>query len=554
MVTESSQPVDSLSIDPPPVRRRRHRIWIPVTIVVVALLAGLTAWQVPSDNLDTGARRLAMFVIAVIATICLNAWWVFGSGVSRTTRWSVESGLVFALIAAVLSVARIEFTGDMKPIPHFRWEASQDATLEAHRAKHAALPAGPQDAKSVTWGWQEAAEYRGRKRDGVVMGPPLSRDWTTDPPALIWRQPVGGGYSAFSLADGRAVTIEQRRQQEAVVAYAAATGQEQWRYEYPALFSETLGGDGPRATPTIADDRVYALGATGELSCLELATGARIWSVNILERNRSKNIAWGMSGSPLAVDNLVVVNSGAQQGSADSRGLLALNRENGEIVWRDGKASASYSSPMLASLSETRQILIFDAGGLAGHDVAKGTELWRVPWSTQFDINVAQPLVFDGRQALITSASGAALYTVEKPGDVWLPFEEWRNRSLKCNFTNPVARQGYVYGLDEGILVCLEVATGKRQWKQGRYGHGQLLLSGDLLVILSEQGELALVEAVPDKYHELARMQAIEGKTWNCPTLVNGRIYIRNHLEMACYDLRPKVDRTPAPPGNAPHP
>ncbi len=206
---------------------------------------------------------------------------------------------------------------------------------------------------------------------------------------------------------------------------------------------------------------------------------------------------------------------------------------------------------MLATFGNKRQILIFDAGGLAGHDAQGGAELWRVPWPTQFDINVVQPLVFDGGRVLITSASGACLIEVAEAVPAWGTTEVWRNRLLKCSYANPVARQGYVYGLDEGILTCIEVETGKRQWKsgKGRYGHGQLLLSGDLLVILSEQGELVLVEATPAGHHELARLQAIEGKTWNCPILVNGRAYIRNHMEMACYDLRPVADRgqTPQP-------
>jgi outer membrane protein assembly factor BamB len=204
---------------------------------------------------------------------------------------------------------------------------------------------------------------------------------------------------------------------------------------------------------------------------------------------------------------------------------------------------------MLATLGDQRQILIFDAGGLAGHDTDGGAELWRVPWPTQFDINVAQPLVLDGGRVLITSASGACLIAVEGSASSWLPKELWRNRLLKCSYANPVARQGYVYGLDEGILACIDVATGKRQWKsgKGRYGHGQLLLSGDLLVILSEQGELVLVEATPEEHRELARLQAIDGKTWNCPVLVNGRAFIRNHMEMACYDLRPTADRSAAP-------
>jgi outer membrane protein assembly factor BamB len=454
---------------------------------------------------------------------------------------------LLALVATILSIRRVEFTGDMRPIVHWRWEASHDAVLEAHRARLAAAPKVDAPSGPAFVGPQDFAEYRGRARDGVVLGPAIARDWAKDPPQLIWRQPVGGGYAGFVLADGRAVTIEQRRDKEAVVAYDAATGRELWVHDDPALFSESLGGDGPRATPTIAEGDVFALGATGILNCLDVDTGAAKWTKNILELNEVPNVQWAMSGSPLVVDNLVVVNPGAQKGSAESRGLMALDRATGEIVWRDGRAAASYSSPMLAVLGGKRQILIFDAGGLAGHDVQSGSEWWRFPWTTQFDINAAQPLVFENARILITSQAGATLIGAENTAKGWRANEYWKNRNLKCSYANPVARQGYVYGLDEGILACIDLESGARKWKKGRYGHGQLLLCGDLLVILSEQGELALVEATPDRFNELARFQAIEGKTWNCPAMVNGRVYIRNHLEMACYDLRPAAERSAQP-------
>lgn len=542
MATASSVPAQ-------PARTRR-RLRFPATVIVMALAIGLLVAFLPADLFDRGLRRMLIFITGLIAALLLNFWFLFSSRLSWKIRLSAEALLVGALLAFVLSIRSVEFTGDMKPIVHFHWSPSTDELLEAHRAKsaHGATTAS---ISSSNVGWHDFAEYRGRKRDGVVDGPALARDWTKDPPQLIWRQPVGGGYASFSLTDGRAVTIEQRRDREAIVAYDVATGHELWVHDYPALFSERLGGDGPRATPTIADGDVYALGATGVLTKLEFASGKPHWTVNILEQNGSQNIDWGMSGSPLILGDLVIVNPGAQQGTADSRGLVALSRSDGKIVWRHGTAAASYSSPMLARLGDKRQILIFDAGGLAGHDAEGGAELWRFPWTTQFNINVAQPLVFDARRLLITSATGVCLIEVDGSDSSWLPQEVWRSRNLKCSYANPVARQGYVYGLDEGILTCLDVETGKRKWKsgKGRYGHGQMLLTGDLLLILSEQGELVLVEASPEGHHELARLQAIEGKTWNCPILVNGRAYIRNHMEMACYDLRPLSERgvLPAP-------
>ena len=258
-----------------------------------------------------------------------------------------------------------------------------------------------------------------------------------------------------------------------------------------------------------------------------------------------------MSGSPLVYDGRVVVNPGTQKGSASSGDILSMDANKGEILSRGGKAKASYCSPMLATLAGKQQILVFDAAGLAGFDPDDASELWRVPWISDFDINAAQPVVLDGTHVVITSQAGCALLELSVDNGQWTATEKWRNRLMKCSYANPIARNGFLYGLDEGILACLDLSTGKRLWKKGRFGHGQILLSGDLLLVLGEKGELALVEAVPDEFRELGRIQAIEGKTWNNPVLVGGRALVPNHLEMACYEL-PLAN--PDEPRNAPQP
>jgi outer membrane protein assembly factor BamB len=300
-----------------------------------------------------------------------------------------------------------------------------------------------------------------------------------------------------------------------------------------------MGGKGPRATPTIADGDVYALGATGMLTCLELATGQVKWSVNILEDN--DNVRWGMSGSPLVYDQVVVVNPGVQRPSTQGRALVAYDRTTGKTVWSTGDRKAGYSSPMLAKLGGRRQLVLFDGEGVAGYDPDQGTELWRFRWDTMNGINVAQPLVLDGDRVFITAAygMGCAMLHVTESNGTWTAKPLWRNKNLRCKFSSPVVYQGYLFGLDDGgVLACLDEKTGAQKWRQGRYDEGQLLLTGDLLLMLSEGGQLALVEARPDQYHELARTDALKGKkTWNCPALAGGKAYIRNAEEMACYDL-----------------
>ena len=410
----------------------------------------------------------------------------------------------------------------------------QDEILEAHRksqTKPDRLPAvALTEGNSSDW-----PEYRGRNRDGIVIGPPISRDWKAKPPKQLWKQPVGGGFAAFSVAGNVAVTIEQRRDREAVVCYDTETGHERWLHDYQCLFRES-SGSGPRATPTIAGADVFSMGATGRLVCLDTATGKHKWSVETLDKN--KNLIWGMAGSPLVLEQLVVVGPGAQvEGGAT---LVAYERTTGREAWRSGHAQTGYSSPMLATLAGKSQIVFFDAGSVAGYDPLNGRLLWQFPWPTGQGINVAQPLMLEGDCIFLSSSYGfgCGLIRIKNEGGEWKAEEIWKNTAMHCKFTSPVFFQGHFYGLDEGILVCVDEKTGKRKWKDGRYGHGQLLLTGDLLLILSDTGQLVLVEATPAAHHELAKIPALEGKTWNCPVLVDGRVYVRNETEMACYDLR----------------
>jgi outer membrane protein assembly factor BamB len=518
-----------------------------VTVGIVAALAIAGVWLLLPERFDLGTRRMMTFVILVLAAVCEAAWFFSVSRFPRRAKWIGGSVLAVGLVFLLLSIRRVEFSGDMVPTLDFRWSVDRDDVLEAHRASQqdAQAKTGARDVAAIAERVAErpadwnVLEYRGPKRDGIVTGPKLARDWKSQPPKLVFRQPVGGGYASFVVDGSRLVTIEQRRDKEAVVAYDFDTGREHWVRDYTALFSEQLGGDGPRATPTIHNGRVYALGATGILTCLDLNSGAAIWSLNILSQDQVANLDWGMSGSPLILDDIVIVNPGTQKGSADSRGVTTFDTASGEPRWASGSSKASYASPMLVTLAGTPQILIFDGVGLAGLAVSDGAELWRTPWKSDFDINAAQPVVLDGDRIFISSAAGSAVYHVVKADDKWSVEEVWKTTRMKCGYSCPIAYQGYVYGIDENLLACVDLADGKRMWKerQGQFGHGQILLSGDLLIVMGEAGELALVEATPERYHELGRIQAIEGKTWNNPTLVGNRIFVRNHLEMAAYDL-----------------
>ena len=377
--------------------------------------------------------------------------------------------------------------------------------------------------------------FRGPLRDGQYRERPILTTWPAALPP-VWKQLVGGGHASFAIANGRAFTIEQRGGEEVVAAYDVRSGREVWAHGWSGAFREAMGGDGPRATPTWHDAVVYTLGAEGELRALREADGSPLWRVNILEDAGVSNLEWGMAASPLVVDDLVIVAPGGRSG----RSVLAYDRRSGRQVWAALDDKASYAAPQVATIHGVRQVLIFSSSRLASVRPEDGTLLWDFPWrgGGGAGINVAQPIVLGDRVFISTGYGvGSAMLQVERTGDQVFVRELWRSNRMKNQFTSSVHRDGFIYGLDEGILACIDIATGERRWKAGRYGDGQLLLASGHLVILSDSGELALVPATPAGHVEKARFPAIEGRTWNHPAIANGILLIRNSNYMAAFDL-----------------
>jgi outer membrane protein assembly factor BamB len=350
----------------------------------------------------------------------------------------------------------------------------------------------------------------------------------------MWRQPVGVGHASFVVADGKAYTIEQRRSQEVVAAYDVNNGRELWTQKWSAEFTDSTG-DGPRATPTWDNGRLYALGATGELRCLDANSGAVIWGKNILSDNQASNLPWAMAAAPLIVDDKVIVLPGGTSGKS----VVAYNKNNGAPVWRVLSDTQAYVSPMLVELAGRRQIVVVSASRVVGLAPENGALLWEYSWDTDNGINVSQPIMVDGNRFFISSGygKGAALVEVKGSGNKFTASTIWENTNMKNKFNSSVLYNGYVYGLDEGILVCLDVNTGERKWKNGRYGYGQIILAGDHLIVTSDQGDVALVNATPSQYTEVARFPAVKGQTWNYPAIAGGRLLVRNSSEMVAYDI-----------------
>jgi outer membrane protein assembly factor BamB len=311
------------------------------------------------------------------------------------------------------------------------------------------------------------------------------------------------------------------------------TGRELWTSAWNARFKSGMGGDGPRSTPTWHDGRVYAFGGTGELRALDAATGQTLWRTDVLADARADNLEHGASASPLIVDNTVVVLAGGGNGQS----VIAYDRLSGQRVWSALDDRASYSSPMLVTIAGVRQILAFTAERLVGLSPENGTLLWEFSWNA----NISQPLITAPDRVFISSELDAAMVQLAAGPDGTLTARElWRTNRMNNKFTSPVLHDGHIYGLDEAILSCIDAATGELKWKGGRYGYGQVMLASGHLIVLTEEGELALVRADPGAHQEITRFPAIEGRTWNHPAMSDGILLVRNIEEMAAFDLRPR--------------
>ncbi len=455
------------------------------------------------------------------------------------------------MIGAVVALVRIDETsGDVVPKLAWRWTPKADVALANEFAD---LVGGTADLATITP--DDYPQFLGPNRDGTVPGPQLARDWSKHPPREIWRRPIGAGWSSYAIRGNYAVTQEQRGANELIVCYELATGKPVWYHADEVRYEEILAGVGPRSTPTIDGGKVYAMGATGLLNCLDGATGRKLWSHDVPKESGADTEElkpqWGKSCSPLVVGNLVVVSAGAP----DGKSLLAYNKETGDVVWHAGDDPSSYSSPQLATLAGKEQIVIINRESVVGHDLADGHVLWRFEWLMP-NPKCAQPLVTGSDTVLVSAGYGrgsALLQIAGSDSDGFSVAQLWNEKSLlnlKSKFADMILHNGDVYALDDGILCCVEAETGKRRWKGGRYQHGQLLAVGDLLVVMAEYGELVLVDLQPKRHIELGHIPALTGKTWNNPAIKGRLLLVRNHSEAVCYELALAEDEEAAEPSS----
>lgn len=411
----------------------------------------------------------------------------------------------------------------VKPAPD-----SKASPAASETPKPAAVDPAP--AKTVA----EWPGFRGPNRDDVVRGVRIATDWSATPPVRMWKRPIGPAWSSFAVQGDLLYTQEQRGDDELVSCYKVSTGEPVWQHRDTARFYESNAGAGPRATPAVSNGRVYALGATAILNALDAHTGAVIWSRNAASDTGSKTPGWGFAGSPLLVDDMVIV--------ATSGRLAAYDAATGKPRWLGPVKGGGYSSPQLMTIDGVTQVVLLTGSGVSSVSPASGSVLWEVEWE---GTPMLQPNRAPEGDLLITSGDGMGgmgmrRVAVRRTGDSWNTSERWQSRGLKPYFNDYVVHNGHAYGFDGSILASVDLADGSRKWKGGRYGNGQLVLlpDQDLLLILSEEGELALVKATSDKFTEVtARVPGIEGKTWNHPVVVGDILLVRNGEEMAAFRL-----------------
>ncbi len=373
-------------------------------------------------------------------------------------------------------------------------------------------------------------QYRGLNRDGISHETGLLKAWPETGPKVVWKTSIGPAYSAIAASGGRLYTMDSKGADEFVVCFDAATGKEIWRYRNDASF-ESDQGDGPRSTPVVDDNMLYALGALGQFTALSAQDGKKIWSHNLRAEFDSEIPQWGTSTQPIIEKDLVIVDVGGNAGHS----IMAFQKKNGSVLWKVHTDRQGYSTPIAVKVNGVRQILVFTGTSLVSVS-PQGKVLWKYPWRTSWDANIATPVFVSPDKVFISTSYdvGAALLQI-KDGSVQ---EIWKNRVMKNHFNSSVLDGNNLYGFDDATLKCIDVLTGAEKWKQSGFGKGSLILADGHLIVLSERGKLALVEATSAAYKEVASIQALDGKCWTMPALANGKLYLRNQKTLVSLDLK----------------
>jgi len=485
-------------------------------------------------SLATAGQGVLFFVYALpLLSLMFVAWALISRRLAPAPRWIAMAATIVVACGVWTLVRTGGVTGDSDSDFAWRWSPTPEERLLA-LVDEDPIAASVTAAALVEADWPG---FRGPGRDGVVRGVRIDTGWEATPPVELWRRPVGPGWSSFAVGGDFIYTQEQRGDDEVVAAYSLTTGEPIWRHRDAARFYESNGGAGPRATPTLRDGRIYSFGATGILNVLNAGDGSVVWSRDVVADSGARTPVWGFAGSPLVIGDVVVVAAGGQ--------LVGYDLATGQMLWV--KASGSgYSSPHRVTLDGVTQVVFLTGSGALGVAPTDGTLLWEHSYP---GAPIVQPAITANGDLLLATGGpvgglGTRRITVAQGPDGWTVHERWSTIRLKPYFSDFVVHGGHAYGFDGSIMASINLEDGERNWKGGRYGHGQLVLLADqdILLVVTEEGELALVAAAPDKFAEIARFPGIDGKTWNHPVLVRDLLLVRNGEEMVAFRL-PLADR-----------
>lgn len=521
---------------------------------------------------DSTARITFLFygVPAFMVLIATLSW--FMAKASPWPRIGVTTTLTL-LAWAVFPFLKINgFEGSYYPEFAYRWtEVKMDLATEGLVREKVTKQPAELITSSTDW-----PAFRGPKRNSRALSPEISLDWETKPPKELWNVEIGPGWSSCTIVGDLLYTQQQRGELEGVVAYQVSDGQEYWRHFDASRFKEIVSGPGPRATPTYAvinnEPVLFVTGANGLLTCLHALTGEKVWQRDLMADYDARLPIWGFSGSPLVVNNLVIVYvdgedpqvvaaAEAKQKQADEQtedeeqkktteeepeipriGWAAFSATDGKLAWSLDTTGMNYTSAQLEQIDGVPQLLLLSNKGLMGVDPAQGETLWTYAPENWPEVAYVQPQVISGNQIIVPMGDGLESASIEVKGsksENWTTKELWRRNTLKPSFNDFVYFDGHLYGFDQNIFACVDVKTGDRIWKKGRYGFGQVMLlePQGVLLITSEKGELVALKANPTAHEELARLKVVDGKTWNHPAISGSRLFIRNGASLVCLKL-----------------
>jgi len=380
-------------------------------------------------------------------------------------------------------------------------------------------------------------QWRGANRDAVSSETGLIHEWPEGGPQVLWRTKVGVGYSGVAVSDGKLFTLWDEQGKQFLFGLDAKTGKELWRQDLGAGFTNHYG-DGPRSTPLVHGDVVFAIGTAGRLLAADKSSGKPRWQHDLVKEYSAKLPTYGYSSSPLVVGDRLLVEAGGEHAA-----YIAFDAATGEVAWASEDERPAYSSPISISIDGVDQIVFWSANGLRSVSPGTGTVLWRHTWETFCPVsgdplNTGTPIFIAPNRLFISSGSGASVIKIVQSGSRFSVRTVWKSPAMRNDVNSSVLLGNYVYGFDRGILECIDVRTGEVKWKARGFQKGSLIAADGQLIVLGEQGNLALVEANPDGFVQKDSATVLTGKSWTSPALAQGKLYLRNHEELICLNMK----------------